>query len=132
MLLVPVICFCIDLYIIAADYKVKRIGRFVRGHKRHFSRVEIDWEEYLHENKDKKREKWASINSRVLSIALCICAVVIFLIVSKFFQDPDRISPDKLFIFCALCILTLLYGALIPLITHIVMDDKEEQKHKSD
>jgi hypothetical protein len=95
LLLVPVICFCTDLYIIADDYKVKRIGRFVRDRQEFFSDAEIEWEKDLEANKQEMRDKAAAANSFILSLSLCLCALLFFCHLSGIFGEPLSIANKR-------------------------------------
>jgi hypothetical protein len=126
LLLVPFICFCTDLYIIADDYKVKRVGRFVLKHKGYFSAAEVAWERELEDNQQETREKTAAVNSWVLSLALCLCALLFFGHLAGIFRGP---SPFELLIGVLMCAGTIGNIVLIPITTFL---RKKREKNEGD
>jgi uncharacterized membrane protein YhaH (DUF805 family) len=71
--LVPFIAIAYDIFIFAEDFKVKRIGAFIREICTSTCRDEIDWELYVNKN----REPSAVYGTGLLTILAFIAATVI-------------------------------------------------------
>ncbi len=83
LLLVPVLCFSTDIYILAEDYKVKRIGKFIRENYIYFSKVEFIWEYSLSCKNNRMREKFSKINSFIVSCLLGLFGLLFYIKFSK-------------------------------------------------
>jgi hypothetical protein len=86
LFLVPAIALCYDVFIFAEDFKVHRIGKFVRDKARvkdkpldvaqPFSKVELDWELWLCEaDRREPLGYWASLVITCLASGACVAIV---------------------------------------------------------
>ena len=122
--LVPFVALCHDIYIFAEDYKVKRIGLFIKslgkGYfdkippyinqdylsseiKENLSQIEVFWEEWLKSH----REKWAYMASFIITVLATLSSAMI--IIADLFKKYDCI---KLLIFCV-WILIVIIGIIL-------------------
>jgi hypothetical protein len=101
LILVPVLCFSTDIYIKAEDYKVKRIGKFLRtilGSTDNQRPQELMWEEFLEkeialpetvENRVLKKETMREMDSRknstLVTRVFCISGLCLFILFSGTF-----------------------------------------------
>jgi hypothetical protein len=83
LLLIPLLCFSTDIYILAEDYKIKRIGKYIREYPKYFDDDEILWEDLLHKNADRMREKCGKANSFIVSGFFCMCGAFLYLVFSN-------------------------------------------------
>lgn len=79
--LIPYVALGYDMYIFAEDYKVKRIGEFLKQEcQKTASVVELDWEKWVHLH----REPLAARASFILSILVVFASsIAIFLKISN-------------------------------------------------
>lgn len=113
---IPAIILPFDAYIYAADYKVKRVGVFIRKNEHlkiniteddniQVCRNEVEWEKFV----DKFRENRAEISSIVLSIIVFIASAVLLI------TDKNGWTPPpfgwKIFKIWATC--SVIFGIIV-------------------
>ena len=110
LLLVPIICFAIDFQIVAEDYRIKRIGTFIKKSSDFdidFLISDVKWEKYLSGNNEKNRERYGGFTPFILSIMLCIVSIIcIFDIYYKWKMPKTFINSLPLFFLVALSVIT--------------------------
>ena len=99
--IVPFIALIHDVYIFAEDFKVKRVGLFLRKYEdvseSPICKEEIDWEKYV----KRHREKWAYRGSFAYTILVSIFSAVAILILDKnVFVYPFMIVYIVWFLLC--------------------------------
>ncbi len=71
--LVPFIAIAYDIYILAEDFKVKRVGAFISREEANICPDEKDWEGFVREN----REPLAAVGTILLTVLASLFAVVL-------------------------------------------------------
>ena len=103
-----------DIFILAEDYKIKRIGAFLLGKcEKSLCFDEMQWELFVKNN----REKWAEYGTILLTVLSFIAATVIYLYY--------RGQPGSLFEWFNIALLLLYINGLYILIYKIVLESNK-------
>lgn len=81
--IIPIMALAYDIYIYAEDYKVKRIGAFIRTNpvmQDTMCKYELEWQKYVEEG---RREPLATYATMMLTIFLSLAAYLIMYSINK-------------------------------------------------